>query len=93
MKKKELEIVLQKLPPNPAPIIKLEQYPTPANIAADIIFHAYIEDDIADRTVLDLGCGTGIFAIGAKLLSASEVLGMDIDGTSLAIAEGYAKML
>jgi putative methylase len=93
MKKKELEIVLQKLPPHPAPIIKLEQYATPANIAADIMFNAYLEEDIADKVVLDLGCGTGIFSIGAKLLGAQEVIGVDIDGTGLAIGEGYADAL
>jgi putative methylase len=93
MKKKDLEIILQKLPPHPSPLVKLEQYPTPANIAADILFTAYLEDDIADKVVLDLGAGTGIFAIGAKLLSAEQVYGVDIDGTALAIAEGYAKTL
>jgi putative methylase len=93
MKKKDLEIILQKIPPNPSPIVKLEQYPTPANIAADIIFNAYLDEDIADRTVLDLGCGTGVFALGAKLLSADKVFGVDIDGTALAIASGYANAL
>lgn len=93
IKKKDLEIILQKLPPNPTPVVKLEQYTTPANIAADILFNAYLEDDIADKLVLDLGCGTGIFAIGAKLLGASGVIGIDIDGTSLIIGEGYAKTL
>ena len=93
MKKQDLEIILQKLPPHPTPLVNLEQYLTPANIAADILFTAYLEEDIADRTVLDLGCGTGIYALGAKLLGAREVLGVDIDGTALAIAEGYANAL
>ncbi len=88
-----MEIVLQKLPPHPAPMIKLEQYTTPASIAADIVFSAYLEEDISDKVVLDLGCGTGIFAVGAKLLSAQKVIGVDVDGTALAIAEGYAKTL
>ncbi len=93
MKKQYLEIVLQKLPPHPAPMVKLEQYFTPANIAADILFSAYIEEDISDKVILDLGCGTGIFAIGAKLLGAREVLAVDIDSTGLVIGEGYAKAL
>jgi putative methylase len=93
MKKKELEIILQKLPPHPSPMVKLEQYITPANIAADILLNAYLDEDIDDKVLLDLGCGTGIFAIGAKLLSAREVIGIDIDGTALAIAEGYANAL
>lgn len=93
MKKKDLEIVLQKIPPHPSPIVKLEQYPTPANIATDILFNAYLEEDITDCVVLDQGCGTGIFAIGAKLLGAREVIAIDIDGTGLALAKGYANAL
>ena len=93
MKKKDLEIILQKLPPHPSPLVKLEQYATPAIIAADIVFNAYLEEDIADKVVLDLGCGTGTFAIGAVLLGAREVIGVDLDGTALAIAQGYAELL
>jgi putative methylase len=93
MRKKDLEIILQKLPPHPAPVIKLEQYTTPAIIAADIVFNAYIEEEIADKVVLDLGCGTGSFALAAALLSAEQVIGVDVDGTALAIAEGYAEAL
>jgi putative methylase len=93
MKKKDLEIILQKLPPNPAPMVKLEQYITPATIAADIMFNAYTDEDIMDKTILDLGCGTGTFAIAAKLLGATKVMGVDVDGTALVIGEGYAKAL
>ena len=93
MRKKDLEIILQKLPPHPAPMVKLEQYITPATIAADIMFNAYTDEDIMDNTILDLGCGTGTFAIAAKLLGAREVIGVDVDGTALAIAVGYAKAL
>ncbi len=93
MKKKDLEIILQKLPMHPTPLVKLEQYSTPATIAADIMFNAYLEEDIADKVILDLGCGTGVFAIAAKLLSAGKVFGVDVDGTALTIAEGYARAL
>lgn len=93
IRKRDIEIILQKIPPHPAPQINFEQYPTPADIAADILFSAFLGDDIAEKTVLDLGTGTGIFAIGAKLLGAEDVIGVDIDGTGLAIAEGYAKNL
>jgi putative methylase len=93
MKKRDLEIILQKLPPHPAPMVKLEQYSTPAIIAADIVFNAYLEENINDKVMLDLGCGTGIFAIGAKLLGAREAMGIDVDGTALTIAKGYANTL
>jgi putative methylase len=57
MKKKELEILLQKVPSPINPQPTLEQYTTPASIAADIIFIAHQFGDIYEKTVLDLGCG------------------------------------
>jgi putative methylase len=91
MKRKELEILLQRIPPIPNPIPELEQYTTPANIAADVLFTSYQFGDISDKTVLDLGCGTGIFAIGAYLMGAKKVVGVDIDKESIRIAKQYIK--
>ena len=73
MKQKKLEIFLQQVPPHPAPIPHLEQYITPATIAADILFTAFHLQDIKKRHLADYGCGTGIFAIGAGLLGANKV--------------------
>ena len=87
MKKKDLEMSLQKVKPFDRPKADLEQYVTPATIAADMLFSAYVQGDIADRTVLDLGCGTGMLAIGAWLLGAKEVVGVDIDDAALQVAE------
>lgn len=91
MKQKELEIILQKVPAFEKPSPMLEQYLTPAKIAADILFIAYQFGDIEDKTVLDLGCGTGIFSIGAKIMGAKKVLGVDIDENCLKIARNYTK--
>jgi len=91
MKKKELEILLQKVPIPNKPIPNLEQYMTPANIAADIIFTAYQFGDIKDKTIVDLGCGTGIFSIGATLAGSKKVIGIDADEDVLTIAIEYAR--
>ncbi len=91
MKKKELEIRLQQIPPPPNPKVHLEQYQTPAPIAADILYNAYILGDIKDKTIIDLGCGTGIFSVGAHLLEAKSVSGIDIDTESITIATQYAR--
>ena len=91
MKKKELEIILQKVPSFANPIANLEQYLTPANIAADIIFTAYQFGDIKNKSIIDLGCGTGIFSIGAFITGAKKVVGIDIDKNSIEIAKNYAK--
>jgi putative methylase len=83
MKKKILEMFLQQTPNYINPKVKLEQYLTPATIAADIVFTAYQYEDIMDKTVVDLGCGTGIFAIGAAYANAKKVIGVDIDKDSI----------
>ncbi len=86
MKKKALEIKLQELEPY-ASKAGLEQYGTPTGIAADILHIAYANCDIEGRKVVDLGCGNGIFAIGAKLLGAMEVVGVEVDPGALRVAE------
>ncbi len=89
-KKRHLEMILQDIPAHKSPKVHLEQYSTPAHIAADVLWNAYSLGDIKDRKVIDLGCGTGIFAIGASLLGAFEVECVDIDLDAIEIAEDQA---
>jgi putative methylase len=91
MKQRQLEILLQKVPKPAVPVPQLEQYMTTAPIAADIIFTAYQWGDIENKTVVDLGCGTGIFSIGAIYMGAKKVLGFDIDKNIIKVAKNYAK--
>jgi putative methylase len=91
MKKKELEILLQKIPSFDNPLPHLEQYNTSASIVADIIFTAHQLGDIDNKIILDLGCGTGIFSIGAFLTGAKKVIGIDIDNNIINIARKYAE--
>ncbi len=93
MKKKALEMALSQIPPHPSPKPYLEQYKTPVNIASDVLFIAHSLGDIEDKSVFDLGCGTGIFAIGAKLLGARKVIGIDVDDKAIQIARETAKKL
>lgn len=88
-KKKHLEMAIQKVPKHPNPKVDLEQYSTPAIIAADLLWNAYSLGDIADKKVMDLGCGTGIFAIASKLLGAASAIGVDIDRDSTDLASSY----
>ncbi|TLZ50422.1 MAG: methyltransferase [Methanobacteriota archaeon] len=93
MKQRELEILLQKVKPHPSPNPTLEQYQTPAVIAAEVLYFAHGKGDLAGKKVLDAGCGTGIFAIGAKLLGAAEVIAVDTDEAALGVAMANANAL
>ncbi|NHJ13966.1 MAG: methyltransferase domain-containing protein [Candidatus Thorarchaeota archaeon] len=74
--------------------VALEQYPTPANIAASILFAAHIENgDIQNKTVCDLGCGDGIFALGAALLGAEKTIGIDVQSKALKVSRKNTIML
>jgi putative methylase len=90
MRKKELEIKLQKLKSFEEPKAKLEQYRTPADVASSLLWNAHFNGDIADKVVCDLGCGTGTLAIGAKLLGAGEVIGIDSDPDAVGVAKENA---
>jgi ribosomal protein L11 methyltransferase len=44
------------------------------------------------RTILDMGCGSGILAIAAaKILPEADILGVDIDPNSVRVAAGHAR--
>ncbi|NYT07140.1 MAG: methyltransferase, partial [Methanomicrobiales archaeon] len=90
MRLNELERRLEKVAGFSSPSARLEQYQTPAPLAARLLFHAALNGDIGGRRVCDLGCGTGILSIGAALLGAREVVGVDADETVLSTARENA---
>jgi len=69
-----------------SPRVPLEQYPTPAAVAAHVLHRATLHDDLAGRTVVDLGTGTGMLALGAALCEPARVLALDVDPGALAVA-------
>ncbi len=77
--KKKLEITLENTLDYKKPRRELEQYPTPPEIASKILWEALLRNDIEDKTILDLGCGTLRLGIGALILGAKRVVGVDID--------------
>ena len=92
--RRELEILISRVPENPNPKVELEQYTIPPEVASKMLYIAcYVYRDIIGKRVLDLGCGTGRLAIGAAYLGASEVVGIDIDKEVVEIAKDAAKSL
>lgn len=86
MKAKELEHHLSSVKPFPKPKLELEQYATDAHIAARMIYVAATSfEDIEGRSVLDLGCGCGMLSLGALMMGAERIVGVDIDPDALQI--------
>ena len=85
-RKKHLEMRLQLVPNHPKPKVGLEQYTTPSVIASDLVWNAYSMGDVENKNIVDLGCGTGIFAIASGLMGADTSLGIDIDADSINLA-------
>jgi putative methylase len=93
MKLKRLEMTLQRVAGYSSPRPSLEQYQTPAPLAARLLYHALMKGDIEGKVVCDLGSGTGILAIGAALLGAASVKGVDVDKKAVDVAHKNAELL
>ncbi|MHA1613408.1 MAG: METTL5 family protein [Candidatus Thorarchaeota archaeon] len=94
MRLRDLEITLESIERSGEYEVSLEQYPTPSTIASAILFAAQMEHgDITDKTVIDLGCGDGIFALGAALLGAQRVIGIDVQSKALKASQMNSRLL
>lgn len=94
MRLRDLEITLESIERSGEYEVSLEQYPTPSRIASAILFAAQMEHgDIIDKTVIDLGCGDGIFALGAALLGAQRVIGIDVQSKALKVSQMNSRLL
>ncbi|MCW4006569.1 MAG: METTL5 family protein [Candidatus Bathyarchaeota archaeon] len=94
IRKLDLERFLSTIKPHTTPKAHLEQYTTPPNVAANLLYlAAYNYGDIAGKRVLDLGCGTGRLALGAAFLGAASVVGIDLDKPTAKTAHENASAL
>jgi len=92
MRKKHLEIILSQLAPHPKPKLKWEAYTLDAESATEIAYLAgEVNGDLSEKSVIDLGCGTGILAISASLSGAKFVVGVDIDRDAVRVARKNAE--
>ncbi|CAL8093470.1 unnamed protein product [Calicophoron daubneyi] len=84
LSRKKLQSALQQVENFSNAKLSLEQYPTSAQVAADILFNMQITDgSLEGMSIADLGCGPGILSIGARLMGASYVCAVDIDEDAL----------
>jgi putative methylase len=79
LSKKQLAILLSKMQVFAQPDIDLEQYPTDSEIAASILWEAYMQGELEEKHVADFGCGTGILGIGALAMGAKHVIFIELD--------------
>ena len=84
--KKELAVLLSRLRGFEGPKVMAEQYTTDAEVAAEVLWAAYMKGDIGKVSV-DLGCGPGILGIGLLVLGAEKVYLVDFDKDALEIAK------
>ena len=90
MRRTELVRALAKVPLPLSPRADLEQVATPPEAAAELLFAAVRLDGLEGRTVVDLGSGTGRLAIGAALLGARSVVGVEVDPDLVVLARAAA---
>ncbi len=86
MDKAALERRLSRVEEFADPRLDFEQYPTPADLAAHLVHLASVQGDLAGATVVDLGTGTGMLALGAAFCGPARVLALDRDPAALAQA-------
>src|SRR3989338_7891909 len=84
--KKELAVLLSKLEGFKGPKVRAEQYTTDAEVAAEVLWAAYMKGDIAKVSV-DLGSGPGMLGIGLLMLGAQKVYFVDFDQKAMEIAK------
>jgi putative methylase len=85
LSKSSLAIKLSKLKAFDNPDLQLEQYPTDSEVAAELLWTAYMRGDISEQVIADLGAGTGILGIGALILGAKEVHFIEKDAGALKV--------
>jgi len=83
LSKSRLAIELSKLKSFPSPNLVSEQYATDSEVAADMLWNAYMLHDISGKVIADLGCGTGILGVGCLLLGTKKVFFVDNDKEAL----------
>ncbi|MCI4335792.1 MAG: METTL5 family protein [Thermoplasmata archaeon] len=81
------------MPEFPSARADTEQVRTPPERACDLLDSASLRSDLHGRSVVDLGSGTGVLAIGAALYGADRVRGVESDPAAVELARSAADRL
>ncbi|KAJ6241660.1 methyltransferase-like protein [Anaeramoeba flamelloides] len=87
IKLKQFESILQQVKDFEEPKIKYEQYCTNSHLASHILYNIATKFGFEEKSVIDLGCGTGMLTIGCSILGANQILSVEIDPNALEIAK------
>jgi len=71
--------------------IRYEQYVTSSDIAARMVYQAFLDGNIQGKKVADLGCGNGVLSVASALLGANSVNAYDIDPEMVSVATDNAR--
>ncbi len=88
-----LAIALSKLKGFEKPKAREEQYLTEPEIAAELLWLMKMRGELDDKTVADLGSGTGMLGLGALMLGARKAFLVDKDREAMDIARQNLKQL
>ena len=94
IRKKDLEFFIGQIKEFNKPKVFLEQYVSPQHLVSRLLWIAYMTyDDILNKSVVDLGAGTGRLGLTAAYMGAREVYLIDIDVDAIRQAWNNAKRL
>ncbi len=91
--KSSLAIELSKLNVFKNARFNLEQHPTDSEIAAETLWTAFMREDIENKTIADLGCGTGILGIGCLILGAKKVFFVEKESDAVEVLKDNLKSI
>lgn len=85
--KKQLAVILSKLKGFDKPNIKLEQYQTPSDIAAEWVWQMALASEVEEKVIADFACGPGIIGMALLIMGAKKIHFLDCDKNIIEICK------